>query len=40
MSFGDIVQSLKKAAFEGLVESLHHFPSHQMSQQKKKKFSF
>lgn len=43
MSFCDIVQSLKtgKRLFlwtgQGSAESLHHFPSHQTSQQKKKK---
>lgn len=41
MSFSDIVQSLKTGkrlfvrAGQGSVESLHHFPSHQLSQQKK-----
>lgn len=44
MSFSDTVQSLKTGkrlflrAGQGSVESLHHFPSHQLSQQKK--FSF
>lgn len=43
MSFSDIVQSLKtgKRLFfwtgQGSAESLHHFPSHQTSQQKRKR---